>query len=106
MVNSYVKKIFRSNGPNYSGYREYTIKKLLEALKILFNTYAQFNGNIIKQKLGIPMDGNASPFIANLYLAWCEYCYITKLVKINYTLAKKLYNGWYLADMYTVKSLI
>ena len=27
------------------------------------------------------MGGNASPFIADLYLSWCEYCYMTKGVK-------------------------
>ena len=32
---------------NYTGYRECTIDKLLQALKmILFNTYIHFDGNI------------------------------------------------------------
>ena len=45
MVNSNSKMAFWSNGSNYTGYREYTIDKLLEALElILFNTYIQFNG--------------------------------------------------------------
>ena len=67
LVNSYRKKAFCSNGSSYPGYREYTIDKLLEALKIiLFNTYIQFNGTVFKQILGIPMGGNASPFIADL----------------------------------------
>ena len=34
------------------------------------------------------MGGNASPFIAILYLSWCEYCYMTKVVKTDYALAK------------------
>ena len=71
MVNSNSRRAFWSNGSNYAGYREYTIDKLLEALElILFNTYIQFNGSIFKQILGIPMGGNASPFIADLYLSW------------------------------------
>ena len=39
------------------------------------------------QILGIPMGGNASPFIADLYLSWCEYCYVTKLTRtwMSYT---------------------
>ena len=83
MVNSNSKRAFWSNGKNYAGYREYTIDKLLEALElILFNTYIQFNGNIFKQIHGIPMGGNASPFIADLFLSWCEYCYMTKVVKM------------------------
>ena len=98
------KKAFWSNGSNYAGYREYTIDKLLEALEtILFNTYIQFNGSIFKQILGIPMGGNASPFIADLYLSWCEYCYMTKVVKTDYKLAKLLsYNCRYLDDICTI----
>ena len=56
MVNSFKKRAFWSNGSSYSGYREYTIDKLLDALKlILFNTYVQFNGINFKQILGIPI---------------------------------------------------
>ena len=104
MVNSNSKRAFWSNGSNYAGYREYTIDKLLGALElILFNTYIQFNGSIFKQILGIPMGGNASPFIADLYLSWCEYCYMTKVVKTDYTLAKLLsYKCTYLDDICTI----
>ena len=63
----------------------------------------QFNGTVFKQILGIPMGGNASPFIADLYLSWCEYCYVTKLTKTDYNLAKRLsYNCRYLDDICTV----
>ena len=49
------------------------------------------------------MGGNASPFIADLYLSWCEYCYMTKVVKTDYTLAKLLsYNCRYLDDICTI----
>ena len=49
------------------------------------------------------MGGNASPFIADLYLSWCEYCYVTKLTKTDYNLAKRLsYNCRYLDDICTV----
>ena len=104
MVNSFKKRAFWSNGSSYSGYREYTIDKLLDALHlILFNTYVQFNGINFKQILGIPMGGNASPFIADLYLSWCEYCYMVKLSKTDHSLARKLsYNCRYLDDISTV----
>ena len=103
MVNSNSKGAFRLNGSNYAGYREYTLDKLLEALElILFNTYIQFNESIFKQILGIPRSGNASPFIADLYLSWCEYCYMTEVVKTAYPLAKILsYNWRYLGDICT-----
>ena len=49
------------------------------------------------------MGGNASPFIADLNLSWCEYCYMTKVVKTDYTLAKLLsYNCRYLDDICTI----
>ena len=58
---------------------------------------------IFKQILGIPMGGNASPFIADLYLSWCEYCYMTKIIKTDYAMAKLLsYNCRYLDDICTV----
>ena len=75
LVNSHRKKAFSSIGSSVPGYREYTIDKLLEALEIIiFNTYTQFHGTVFEQKLGIPMGGNSSPFIGDLYLSWFEYC--------------------------------
>ena len=93
LVNSYRKKAFWSYGSSYPGYREYTIDKLLKALEII----------LFKQILGIPMGGNASPFIVDLYLSWYEYCYVTKLTKTDYNLAKRLsYNCRFLDDICTV----
>ena len=49
------------------------------------------------------MGGNASPCIADLYLSWCEYCYVTKLTKTDYNLANRWsYNCRYLDDICTV----
>ena len=69
MINTYTGKAFWSHGTQYSGYKEYTVDKLLDALKfVLYNTYVQFGDEIFLQIKGIPMGGNASPFIADLYL--------------------------------------
>ena len=93
LVNSNRKKAFWSNDSSYPGSQEYTIDKLLEALEvILFNMYIQFNGNVFKQIISIIMGGSASPFIADLYLSWCEYCYVTKLKKTDYNLTRLSYN--------------
>ena len=45
---------------------------------VLYNTYIRFNGNLYKQNVGIPMGGggNASPFIADLFLSQLEYNYM------------------------------
>ena len=49
------------------------------------------------------MGGNASPFIADLYLSLCEYFYMTKIIKSDYAIAKMLsYNCRYLDDISTV----
>ena len=49
------------------------------------------------------MGGNASSFIANVYLSWCEYCYVTKLTNTDYNWAKILsYNCRYLDDICTI----
>ena len=78
MVDSNTKKVLWFWVSNYTGYREYTIDKLLEALGIMsFNNYIQFNGNVFKQIIGIPMGGNTSTFVADLYRSWCECWYMT-----------------------------
>ena len=82
------RKLFWFNGKDYDGYKRYSIDKLLDALKfILYNSFITFGGFIFKQIQGIPMGGSASPFIADLYLAWHEYCFMSKLCKSNYDLA-------------------
>ena len=49
------------------------------------------------------MGGNAKPFIDDLYLSWCEYCYVTELTKADYNLTNRLpYNCQYLDDICTV----
>ena len=111
MVNADRDKAFWFQGKDYSGYKIYTIDKLLDALKfILYNTYIQFGGNIFKQIKGIPMGGNASPFIADLYLAWHEFCFMSKLMSskssTDHKLAKVLSsNSRYLDDIAVINYL-
>ena len=70
MVNSNSNRAFWSDGSNYAGHREYTIDKLFEALeRILSNTSIHFSGSIFKRIFEIPIGGNVSPFIADLYLS-------------------------------------
>lgn len=94
LVNVSKKKAFWYTGTYYSGYKKYTVDKIIEALHfVLFNTYVQFGGYVFEQKTGIPMGGNASPLIADLYLAWCEYTYISEIKKTDVQLAKILSNN-------------
>ena len=107
LVNATRKKSFWCNGKDYIGYKRYTIDKLLDALKfILYNSYIQFGNMIFKQITGIPMGGNSSPFIADLYLSWHEYCFMVKLSKSNYSLASILSkNSRYIDDIAVVNYL-
>ena len=99
-LNRYLgKSWFSSSNSNNSFSRE----KLKEALEyLLFNSYVKFGPYVFKQAKGIPMGGNASPLIADLFLANLEFKYMEKLVNtkrndINYNrnirLAKKLSNN-------------
>ena len=111
LVNSKKGKAFWPSNKIYKGYKQYSIGKLLDALKfILYNTYVQFAGYIFRQIRGIPMGGNASPFIADLYLAWHEFCFMENIIRsksiANYKLARLLsLNSRYIDDIAVVNLL-
>ena len=93
LINADRRRAFWSENSSRKGYTEYTIGRLLDALEfVLFNTYVKFGDTIFKQIQGIPMGGNASPFIADLYLAWSEYCYMEKLSRSKLDYDIKLAN--------------
>ena len=76
----------------------YDRDKLKTALEyLLFNSYVKFGPYVFRQIKGIPMGGNASPLIADLFLANLEFKYMDKLVNSkspdNLRLAKKLSNN-------------
>ena len=111
LINADRRKAFWSQSSTRSGYREYTLDRLLDALKfVLYNSYVKFGGTFFKQIQGIPMGGNASPFIADLYLAWDEYCFMEKLAK-SQTLEDKILakllsnNSRYIDDIAVVNFL-
>ena len=106
LVNADARKAYWAQGPSVpENYSSFNCDKLLDALHyVLFNTYVSFAGNIFLQTIGIPMGGNASPFIADLCLAVMEYRYMEGLVKSGLesikNLAKKLsLNCRYLDDI-------
>ena len=73
----------------------YDRDKLKTALDyLLFNSFVRFGPHVFKQIKGIPMGGNASPLIADLFLANLEFKYMDKLVSSkspeNLRMAKKL----------------
>ena len=50
-----------------------------KVINLMIYTYVQFAGKKFLQTKGIPMGGNASPFIADLCLAWAEYKFMIEL---------------------------
>ncbi|VDN30518.1 unnamed protein product [Gongylonema pulchrum] len=53
---------------------------------ILEETYVRFSGYIFKQIQGVPMDGNASPDIADLTLSVMEYRFLRKNLGFHFHL--------------------
>ena len=78
-VNAYFESASLSSTPKGSIYFDRT--KLKNSLKfLLFNTYIKFGPYIFKQILGIPMGGNVSPLITDLFLLSLEYKFVRDLV--------------------------
>ena len=104
-VNVYNNISYFTSDAYKPSYKMYTVDKTLDALKfVLFNTNVQFAGMVFKQTLGIPMGDNSAPFIADLFLSWCEYSYMCSLIKQNnVSLASKFAPiSRYLDDIITV----
>ena len=75
----------------------YDRDKLKTALDyLLFKSFVTFGSHVFKQIKGIPMGGNASPLIADLFLAHLEFRYMDKIVSSkspeNLRMAKELSN--------------
>ena len=52
---------------------------ILELFRFLINNiYVKFRGNVYRQVVGIPMGCDCAPQVADLFLYWYEYNYITK----------------------------
>ena len=71
MVNDDAKQSFWSDGSDRLNYKFYIVDKLLYNLKyVLYDAYVQLTGHVFLHTRGIPMGCNASPFIADVFLAW------------------------------------
>ena len=111
LINAEQKRAFYYKGDDYPGYEMFYKAELLQALHyILFNTYVQFVGKKFLQTKDIPMGGNASPFIADLCLAWVEYKFMKDLsnskVPSDFKLAKTLSNNCrYIDDISVINYL-
>ena len=78
----------------YQGYSVFTKDNFKDAIKfIIHEVYVTFGGLVFRQIKGIPMGGNCSPLLADLFLLHCEYIFMSNLMKSKkYGLAKLLSN--------------
>ena len=66
----------------YSSHTCFDLELFSEAVSFIINeVYVSFGGLVFKQIKGIPMGGNCSPLLADLFLCHCEFMYMTNLVK-------------------------
>ena len=103
LVYKYTGKAFWSHTDKGS-YKSFSLQHLLNALEfILNNIYIKFGQQYFLQTKGIPMDGNASPLIADSYLSWLEYQYLSKLItNKDFNLLHELkYNSHYIDGIIT-----
>ena len=101
-ISSYTRKAFWSEDYHTKGkYKSYTIDTLISAVNFLLdNTYIQFGPLVFQQIKGIPMGSNCSPLLADLFLSMLEYQFMQKLMKKDFSLAKKLsFNARYIDDI-------
>ena len=76
----YDKAFFSSK--TYSSYTCFDLELFIKAVGFVINeVYVVFGGLVFKQTKGIPMGGNCSPLLADLFLCHCEYLYMSTLVK-------------------------
>ena len=67
--------------------------ELIELLEYLRdNIFIMVGNKVFKQHVGIAMDTNCAPLLANLYLFYYEYNYLKKLIKNNLLQVRKFNN--------------
>ena len=69
---------FKSGGYCFS---RSDVKEMLKYL--LDNIFVKFKGKTYRQIIGVPMGCDCAPFLANLYLFFYEYKYISELISVD-----------------------
>ena len=65
----------------YDGYHCFDLAQFKEAIRfIVSEVYVCFGGLVFKQIRGIPMGGNCSPLLADLFLLHCEFVFMNTLL--------------------------
>ena len=72
---------------------------------LIDNIYIKVGSKVFRQQVGIPMDTDCAPLLANLFLFYYEYKYMKNLIKDNLQVAMK-FNGTmrYIDDLLTLNN--
>ena len=66
----------------YNSFRCFDVHQFKEAVKfVVSEVFVLFGGIVFHQVKGIPMGGNCSPLLADLFLAHCEFVFMSELLK-------------------------
>ena len=65
----------------YRGFKCFSLHDFKDAIKfIIQEVFVQFGGLVFKQTKGVPMGGNSSPLLADLFLTHCEFVFMKNLI--------------------------
>ena len=66
----------------YKSFLCFDLLQFKDAVRFIVNeVFVSFGGHVFRQIKGIPMGGNCSPLLADLFLAHCEFLYMSNLIK-------------------------
>ena len=89
-------------------YNLWSCQKLCEALAFLFNNiYIRFGSKLYRQIVGIPMDTNCAPFVADLFLFCYERDFMLSLSDDNQSEVIEAFNSTsrYLDDILNIDNI-
>ena len=101
-VSENLKNVSWSQGFKNNGFclTKNEVKEILRFL--LDNIFVKFKGKIYRQIIGVPMGCDCAPFLANLYLFFYEYKYVSELMSVDSRLKSFFkYNCRYIDDLCT-----
>ena len=99
------KKAFFTSADHYRGYHLWSCQNVCDAISFLLdNIYIGFGTKLYRQIVGIPMDTNGAPLVADLFLFCYERGFMKDLSSDNQTDVIKAFNSTsrYLDDLLNI----
>ena len=104
-INVKSHKAFFSSS-EYRSYHSWDVSLFIELFEFLIdNINVKFGTSVYQQFIGIPMDTNCAPLLADLYLFYYEYDYVQKLMKTDIRKARSFsFTRRYIDDLLAVNN--